>query len=203
MMKHRNTEKETRQTPQASQARILEAAKESILAVGVRRTKFTDVARIAGVSRMTVYRHFPDTTSLVGALMTHEFGAQLQEVLARAAKQRTGRARLVFAVVGGVEALAEHPLFRRVLDVDPELLLPYLVQRLGSTQKEALSLLRQLLKEGQADRSIRRGNDQLIAHALLFSVQSFLVGGRVATPGIARTALIAELETLVDRYLAP
>ena len=203
MMKHRNTEKEARPTSQVAQARILEAAQESILAVGVRRTRLTDVARLAGVSRMTVYRHFPDTTSLVGTLMTREFGKALEEVLARARKQRTGRARLVLAVASGVDALAEHPLFRRVLDVDPELLLPYLVQRLGSTQKEALSLLRELLKEGQADRSIRRGNDQLIALALLFAVQSFLMGSRIATPGIARTALIAELETLVDRFLAP
>ena len=35
---------------------LLDAARACVLAVGVRRTTFSDVARRAGVSRMTLYR---------------------------------------------------------------------------------------------------------------------------------------------------
>ena len=42
------------------QDRVLDAARACVLAVGVRRTTVTDVARRAGVSRMTLYRRFPD-----------------------------------------------------------------------------------------------------------------------------------------------
>ena len=40
--------------------RVLDAARACVLDVGVRRTTMTDVARRAGVSRMTLYRRFPD-----------------------------------------------------------------------------------------------------------------------------------------------
>ena len=35
---------------------VLDAVRDCVLAVGVRRTTLTDVARRAGVSRMTLYR---------------------------------------------------------------------------------------------------------------------------------------------------
>ena len=40
--------------------------------------------------------------------------------------------------VEAARRLPDEPLFRRVLDVDPELLLPYLTVRIGSTQRLAL-----------------------------------------------------------------
>ena len=54
--------------------RLLDAARECVLAVGVRRTTVTDVARRAGVSRMTLYRRYPDLEAVLAALMTREFG---------------------------------------------------------------------------------------------------------------------------------
>ena len=48
----------------------LEAARDAILAVGWSRTTLTDIARLAGVSRMTLYRRWPDTQALVADLMS-------------------------------------------------------------------------------------------------------------------------------------
>src|SRR5919199_6007450 len=58
---------------------LLDAARECVLAVGVRRTTLSDVARTAGVSRMTLYRRFPDLEALLSALMTREFGRLVEE----------------------------------------------------------------------------------------------------------------------------
>ena len=52
----------------------LDAAREAILAVGWSRTTLTDIARRAGVSRMTLYRRWPDTQTLLADLMTREWG---------------------------------------------------------------------------------------------------------------------------------
>ncbi len=186
--------------PQA--AAVLSATKLCVLAVGVRRTTLTEVARRAGVSRMTVYRHYPDTTALVAALMTREFGAQLEVVIEAASGRPDARARLVEATATGVRALASHALFRRVLEVDPELLLPYLVLRLGRTQRMVLSLFRQLIEDGQADGSVRNGKPRVLALALMLAVQSFLVSARLVSPR-SRRAVDVELRSLVDRYLAP
>ena len=58
-------------------------------------------------------------------------------------------------VVHGSRALAEDPLFVRLLDVDPELLLPYVTQRLGGMQKMAVAAGASALAD--ADGSVRTG----------------------------------------------
>ena len=57
----------------AAEAAILDAARECVLAFGVRRTSLSEVARRAQVSRPTVYRRWPDRTALVADLMTREW----------------------------------------------------------------------------------------------------------------------------------
>ncbi len=52
---------------------VLDAARDCVLAVGVRRTTLTDIARRAGVSRMTLYRRWPDVRTIVADLMTREW----------------------------------------------------------------------------------------------------------------------------------
>ena len=59
--------------PDATETRILDAAYSQVMAVGFSRTTLTDVAERAGLSRMTVYRRFPDVTSVLQGLMWREF----------------------------------------------------------------------------------------------------------------------------------
>ena len=185
-----------------SRAALMDAARESVLAVGVRRTTLVDVARRAGVSRMTVYRAFPDVNALVAALMTQEFGALVEESTVVAQRLPTARARLVESTVAVARALPDSPMFRRVVDVDPELLLPYIVERFGSTQQLALDLLRTWISEGQGDGSIRAGDARTLAYPLLLTVQSFVLAARIPkTP--PRTRALNELANLLDRYLRP
>ena len=127
-----------RHTPITEDDALLDAARECVLAVGVRRTTLTDVARRAGVSRMTLYRRYPDLEGVLASLMTREFGRLVADAAARAGGATT-RERVVAMVVHGSRALAEDPLFERLLDVDPELLLPYVTQRLGGMQKMAVA----------------------------------------------------------------
>src|SRR3954467_13720636 len=120
-------------------ARLLDAARACVLAVGVRRTTFPDVARRAGVSRMTLYRRFGDLEALLAALMTREFGRLIAEAREHAAALPTTRERVVATVVHGARALAADPLFGRLVALDPELLLPYVTVRLGGVQRIAIA----------------------------------------------------------------
>ena len=117
----------------------MDAALASVLEVGLRRTTLADVARRAGVSRMTVYRQYHDLDTLVGALLTRELTTVLEEVDRQIEALPTARARLVAAAVQVVERMDSHPLYRTILDRDPELLLPLIVDRFGSTQRAALA----------------------------------------------------------------
>lgn len=178
---------------------VLRATRDAVLAVGVRRTTLTDVARRAGVSRMTLYRMVPDVTGLILALMTREFADLLDDAAGAAGRRRTARARLVTTAVEVVRRLPDEPLFRRVVEVDPELLLPYLTGRRGSTQVLAAAFARDQIRAGQADGSIRRADADLLASALVLTVTAWVVA---APRGDADApAARDELARLLDRWL--
>jgi AcrR family transcriptional regulator len=183
-------------------AEVLAAVRDSVLAVGVRRTTLTDVARRAGVSRMTLYRMVPDVETLLLELMTRELGGLLADVEASVTRRRTARSRLVASMVGVARRLPEEPLFRRVLEVDPELLLPYLTDRIGSTQRIGIGHLRRGVAEGHADRSVRRGDLDVMALSLLVMVTSMVVSARLLD-SVGREAALRELERGLDGWLRP
>jgi len=157
---------------------------------------------------MTLYRLVPDVETLVLHVLSAEFAALLQRAEHAVARRRTGRARLVGGVVEVVRALPSEPLFTRVLDVDPDLLLPFVTDRIGTTQRVALAHVRRMLAEGHADGSIRRGDLDTQAMTVLLLCTPFVLSARLldasaATTGVARDAALRELTVVLDRGLAP
>src|ERR1044071_6497810 len=134
---------------------LLDAAMECVLAVGVRRTTLSDIARTAGVSRMTLYLRFPDVRGMLSSLITREFGKTLPGAGEAAAGEPTARHQLVVASVHTIRALAANPLMHAVIERDAELLLPYIMERVGTSQRMTEDYLRVQLAAGQADGSIR------------------------------------------------
>ncbi|MEU8619088.1 TetR/AcrR family transcriptional regulator [Streptomyces sp. NPDC048623] len=186
---------------------VLDAARDCVLAVGVRRTTLTDVARRAGVSRMTLYRRWPDVRTLVGDLMTREWIAVAAGAMPPSDDDLPERARIVEGLVAGVAAFRSHPLFQKILDVDPELLLPYVLDRRGASQDALLGLLVTALDEGHEDGSVRRVHPDLQARSLLLVVQSFTLSMRTMAdendPQLSEAAFLEELRTLLERTLTP
>lgn len=193
----------------------LDAAREAILAVGWRRSTLTDVARRAGVSRMTIYRRWPDMQALLGDLMVREWGTLL-DTAAGSGPHPPDRRAIARAVGQGVTTLRLDPLFRKIVEVDPELLLPYLVQRRGRTQDQVLSMLTETIRaaQGRARGSVRAGDPATLASALLLTLHGFLLSAPLLTddagpPGSAGSlgpdlaTLDAQLVDLVERYLGP
>ncbi len=158
---------------------VLDAARDCVLAYGVRRTTLTDVARRAGVSRMTLYRRWPDVRSLVADLMTREWvrvadGLDMSDP--------------VGAVVTGVRELRAHPLWRKIVEADPELLLPYLLQRRGAAHEAMLDALAGAL------------GDRRKATAVLLVAQSFLLSAPTMLGPVTTDELDAELHALLEAY---
>jgi AcrR family transcriptional regulator len=182
---------------------VLDAAREAILAVGWRRTTLTDVARRAGVSRMTLYRRWPDMQTLLADLMTREWSG----VVAGAAGDgdEPARHRVAAGVAAAVGALRDNALFAKIVHVDPELLLPYLLDRRGRTQDALLELLATRIGEGQVDGSVRAGDPALLARTLLLTAHGFALSAETMTDpdGPSMADLDRALRDLVERYLAP
>lgn len=182
---------------------LLAATRACVLEVGLRRTTLADVARRARVSRMTVYRQYGDLQAIVSALLTSELLGLLDEARAEVATLATARERLVGAGVRVVERLAVHPLWCKVLDLDPELLLPLVVDRFGSSQRAAVDQVAEQVVLGQRDGSIREGDPQLLATCLLLTAQSFVFSARVIAAEHKNEQTGQELRRLLEGYLRP
>jgi AcrR family transcriptional regulator len=59
------------ETQEATRARIAAAAASLHQEVGIAKTTVADIARRAGVQRLTVYNHFPDLAALLPACTAH------------------------------------------------------------------------------------------------------------------------------------
>src|SRR4051794_21794645 len=159
-LRHKTLDRGTTREPRDG---YLDAARESILDVGWRRTTLTDVARRAGVSRMTIYRTWPDMPTLLADLMTREWSDLVQQV--RAGGQPEGDLLTVLRsdVVGLVRLLRHNELFVRIVELDPELILPYLFARRGRSQDAVLAILEATIRHGQQQGAVRAGDPTLLA----------------------------------------
>src|SRR5262245_41067652 len=179
----------------------LDAARDCILDVGWRRTTLTEVARRAGVSRMTIYRTWADMPTLLGDLMTREWAGVVTD---HVSDDGPAIARISEAIVGTVRQLRRNELFVRIVELDPELILPYLFSRRGRSQEHILGLTTQAIAEGQAAGEIRKGNAVAIARALLLAAHGFVLSVHTMVDDSAsEDELDAELAMLITRTLAP
>jgi AcrR family transcriptional regulator len=189
------------------QSAYLDAARACILDVGWRRTTLTEVARRAGVSRMTIYRAWPDMPTVLGDLMTREWsevvGVAVEAADAALPADHTMAGRLVAEVVATVRALRENELFVRIVELDAELLLPYLLTRRGRSQQAIAELTAGRIRAGQADGSIRDGSPEAMARALLLAAHGFVLSAHtMVDDDVSEDELDAELEQVVRRTVA-
>ncbi|EON22495.1 regulatory protein, TetR [Nocardioides sp. CF8] len=174
----------------------LDAARDCILDVGWRRTTLTEVARRAGVSRMTIYRSWPDMEKLLGDLMTREW--------ATVVSAGDPHADIIDRVVTTVRALRDNELFVRIVELDPELLLPYLLNRRGRSQDLILEVIEVTIAEGQAAGTIRSGNPKVMARSLVLAAHGFVFSGHtMVDDDVTEDDLAAEARILIERVLAP
>ena len=193
-LRHNVVEKEPRDA-------YLDAARDCILDVGWRRTTLTEVARRAGVSRMTIYRTWADMPTLLGDLMTREWAGVVTE---HVTEDGPAIARITEGIVGTVRQLRHNELFVRIVELDPELILPYLFSRRGRSQELILAITAQAVVEGQRTGEVRRGNPVAVARALLLAAHGFVLSVHTMVDDEAGEAeLDDELTTLLTRTLQP
>jgi AcrR family transcriptional regulator len=186
----------------------LDAARACILDVGWRRTTLTEVARRAGVSRMTIYRSWSDMPQLLGDLMTREWGGVVA-VAARGPEESGPEefgtvGRIVGTATRAIRALRENELFVRIVELDPQLLLPYLLSRRGRSQQAILDLVADQLRAGQALGEVRDTDPDVLARAMLLATHGFVLSAHTMVDDLAsEDALDAELAEILTRAVRP
>ncbi|MGU3654292.1 TetR/AcrR family transcriptional regulator [Mycolicibacterium sp. A43C] len=179
--------------------RILDAAADCVLAFGVDRVTLAEIARRAGVSRPTVYRRFPDTQSILAALLT----ARVVRVLDGAGDAEAGRRALVARIVGVARRLRDDQIVMSVLHDAPELAMVYIAERLGTSQQILIDAVAGQLKLAQEDGSVRAGDPRRLAAMCLLITQSTVQSAQMVEPILGADALAEELTHALNGYLTP
>lgn len=185
----------------------LDAARACILDVGWRRTTLTEVARRAGVSRMTIYRAWPDMGSLLADLMTREWvgiASATQTAAGDATPDTTTPHGIATAALSTVRALRDNELFVRIVELDPDLMLPYLLHRRGRSQEALIEILAAGIAAGQESGTVRAGDPVLMARSLTLAGHGFVFSALTMTDDrIGLDELDDEYARLITRTLEP
>src|SRR5579875_2884332 len=170
---------------------LLDATYATILDFGLSKATVSEVAKRAGLSRMTVYRRYRDGKGLIRALMTRQFTGLLMGAGNEAQQAPDSLQRAVTLVVRTVELLSEDPLLLRLLELEPELLLPYTTARTGHFQEIA---------RGQQEGSIRPGDPSELAATIELACRGLVYSTRALSSAERKRAL-QELRALIEGYL--
>ncbi len=179
--------------------RILDAVRAAVIRHGVRRTTANDIADGAGISRMTFYRAMGSVDEAVLRTLTREFAVGTAEARSHATAA-TARERLVEFAVDSVRTFAHSPLIRSIGERDPELLVPYITDRFGSSQTIVLDAIAALISEGEADGTIRPRPG--MATSVLITLQGFGLSAKILASRGELDSCFAELRTMLNAYLA-
>jgi AcrR family transcriptional regulator len=112
-----------------TRSRLLRAALTCIERQGLTGTTLEDVAAQAGLSRATVYRHFPGgRDQLISETVTWEVGRFLSRLGAAVDAEPDLAGHLRVGLIVGHRAIHEHALLQQVLRTEPEAILRELAE---------------------------------------------------------------------------
>ncbi len=176
--------------------RILAAAASCVVDHGVDRVTLAEIARRAGVSRPTVYRRWPDTKSVVAALLTRH----IIDVMRDAPLFGDDRESLVRQIVTVADLLRRDRLVMSVLH--SELAPIYITERLGTSQHTLIDALAARLRVAQRNGSVRAGDPVQMATMVLLIAQSTIQSAQIVQPILDTDALATELAYSLNGYLS-
>ncbi|HSQ38182.1 MAG TPA: TetR/AcrR family transcriptional regulator [Acidimicrobiia bacterium] len=177
--------------------RILLAARDLLVARGVRRVSMDEVAEAAGVTRVTVYRHFGDRESLVRAAFLH-LADELDALVADLAREPRPDVDAFLARIG--ELMTALPAGLQPAMAELQRAYPEVHAEILERERRAIGALFDRLYSGaEAQGRIRPGLKRSVVEMLFWEV----VTGFLDYPALADEGLSpAEVyRTIVDVLL--
>lgn len=187
---------------EAANDEIVRATRDEIVAYGIRRATMGSIARRAGISRATLYRRAGTMDELVRDALVSQLSTLVITMDGDPSTPIT-RNMLVENVVRGIETLWDDELLGAILLHEPELLLPYLTERIGRSQRILLEGLSAVIAHAQGNHEVRQGDPRVLALGLLQSLTGFVVGQKLLIASASRDVWRRECAHLINGYLAP
>jgi AcrR family transcriptional regulator len=165
---------------------VIEGARTVIVARGFEGASVDDIARVAGISKATMYRYFPDKVALFQAVMSRECaragggsvedcdcGAPIETALVAFATRHLGFVLSDFAIDAFRTAVAESARF-------PDLARDFLERRIARTRQALAELLAAAAERGELaldDADLAAGRFLALCKSDLFFARLFGVRG--------------------------
>ncbi|SFS30519.1 TetR/AcrR family transcriptional regulator [Saccharopolyspora flava] len=157
-------------------ARVLDGAYEQFCRTGIRRSTMDDVAKRAGVSRITVYRRFANKDTLVEHVVRREFRRYFDRFLRDIRQARTLAERLELGFAGSLRAIRENPLIGGLMEVEPDVVVPSMISDGGRTMATVSRFLAERLRIEQRTGHVAAEVDvDLVAEMMVRVSTSFLL----------------------------
>lgn len=100
--------------------RILEAAEVCFARFGFQKTSMEDIAREAGLSRRSVYRHFPDKSALFNEVVASRSRVYIEEIMRQTARLEGLSAQIEEVARLTIHYVREDPISAAMRLADPD-----------------------------------------------------------------------------------
>jgi AcrR family transcriptional regulator len=203
-MQHREVPTSEVSRDRTARQRILGAAREQFLAHGFRSVTMDDLAETLGMSKKTVYAHFPTKTALVEAVLLEKFCCVEEEMEAItsecSADFPTGLHRLLACVQRHTEEVRP-PFLRDIQREAPDLFKVVQARRRNVIQR----YFNKLLGEGRREGLIRKDIPvHLILEILLGAVEAVVNPPRLAELELSpKSGMTVVLSVILEGALTP
>ncbi|MEZ5145305.1 MAG: TetR family transcriptional regulator, partial [Acidimicrobiales bacterium] len=136
-----------------------------------------DVAKRAGLSRQTLYKHFASKDVLIEQAVLRESATLVAQILAAeaAAPADDPVASLEAAILATLRLTREHPLLDRLVRTEPEALLPLLIGDVGPVAGAVRGIVEQIVRQRLpelTDVETRRAADVLARLLISYAVSA-------------------------------
>ncbi|MFD7816137.1 TetR/AcrR family transcriptional regulator [Streptomyces sp. NPDC059785] len=156
--------------------RLLDAAFDQFCRMGIKRSAMADVARLAGVSRITLYRRFATKEALVEQVVRREFRRYFEQFIIDIGHAETVADRVEQGFVSSLRALRHNRLIGGLMAVEPDAVVPSVTGDGGRTLHVVQQFLAERLRREQRGGHVAADVDvDVVAEMMARVCTSFLV----------------------------
>jgi AcrR family transcriptional regulator len=160
----------------AQQERIILAALAEFIENGIKKTRMEDVAIRASIGRATLFRAFSSKNELVRSVVHFECIKAIRKIEQDVQRLGTLREQALEGFIQVILTTSKHPLFRKLSETEPDVLLPLLTLNGGqlflSAKKRVSQYVSMVQQEGSLTQAVAADD---IAELCLRLAQSFVL----------------------------
>lgn len=150
-----------------TRTRLLDAAWDMFREVGLARASMDDIARKAGLSRITIYRKFNTRDELIEEVLLREFQRYFTQFRHDIAAATTVEERVVVGFVSSLHTIGNNPLLNSLLRSDPASFISFIAGDNGRLLASVRTFLAGQLRREQAVGNIPASVDPDVAAELM------------------------------------